>query len=49
MECAVIPAYGNRLMVTGDDGTTAYYMVKLVNPQKLSGGGFQTVDCEVVT
>jgi hypothetical protein len=48
MDCIVIPLYGNRLMVVGDDGTTAYYIVKLVNPQKLSGGGFQTVDCEVV-
>lgn len=47
MTTAVVPVYGQRLRAV-EDGVSKYYMVKNVDPQKLSGGGFQTVDCEVV-
>jgi hypothetical protein len=44
MTCVLIPEYGDRLRIG-----TAHYDVKGVDPHGLSGGGFQTVDCEVVT
>jgi hypothetical protein len=44
MTCDIIPKYGDRLRIG-----TALYDVKGVDPHGLSGGGFQTVDCEVVT
>lgn len=43
MTCTVIPVYGERLRIR-----TSYYAVKGVDPQALSGQGFQTVDCEVI-
>jgi hypothetical protein len=43
MTCAVVPVYGQRLSIG-----TAYYMVKGVDAHNLSGGAFQSVDCEVV-
>lgn len=48
MESVTVPVYGNRLRVARDDGTTTYYMVKLVASKRFSAGSFQQVDCEVV-
>lgn len=44
MTRATVPAYGEFLLING-----TRYKVKLVDQHSLSGGGFQTVDCEVVT
>jgi len=44
MTRTVVPVYGQRLRIG-----SSYYMVKGVDQHELSGTGFQTVDCEVVT
>lgn len=43
MTCNIVPVYGQFLLID-----SIRYKVKGVNPQKLSGGTFQTVDCELV-
>jgi hypothetical protein len=44
MTCSVVPIYGERLRIG-----SSYYIVKGIDAHELSGGNFQTVDCEVVT
>lgn len=44
MDMTVTPVYGQFLLLG-----SVRYKVKLVDPHGLSGGAFQTADCEVIT